>query len=124
MSELTYKNESYFVIGLCMDIHNELGKGFHERIYGDAMEFELIENGVPYEREVKYEVFYKGIKLSHPYYADFVIDEKIILELKATKSLTQGHIKQVLNYLAVSKKKLGLLVNFGEDSLTYKRVLL
>ncbi|MEM8846645.1 MAG: GxxExxY protein [Bacteroidota bacterium] len=121
---LIYKNEAYFVVGLCMDVHNELGKGFSEAVYGDAMEIELKENGVPYKREVKFEIDYKGTKLPHHYFADFVIEDKIILELKAIESLTKSHTKQVLNYLAASKMKLGLLVNFGEESLVYKRIVL
>ncbi|MCL6268293.1 GxxExxY protein [Flagellimonas myxillae] len=121
---LIYKHESYFVIGLCMDVHNELGKGFSEKVYGDALEIELNENGVPYKREVKYHIDYKGKLLRHQYYADFVVDNKIILEIKAIQALTQSHVKQTLNYLAVSKMKLGLLVNFGEDSLIYRRVVL
>lgn len=107
-----------------MDIQKELGKGFSEIVYGDALEYELNTNGVPFQREVKFEIFYKGKKLAHNYYADFLIDDKIILELKAIECLTSSHIKQVLNYLAASKMKLGLLVNFGEDSLSYKRVVL
>lgn len=107
-----------------MDVHNELSKGFSEIVYADALEIELKSNGVPYDREVRFEIFYKGKRLPHHYYADFVIDDKIILELKAIESLTTSHIKQTLNYLAASKRKLGLLVNFGEDNLVYKRVLL
>jgi len=122
--DIIYKDESYFVIGICMDIHNELGKGFRESVYGDALEHELKQNGVPYQRERKFDVLYKGKKLKHHYYADFVIDDKIILELKAIQVLISSYIKQTLNYLAVSKLKLGILVNFGEDSLSYKRVIL
>ncbi|WP_350285202.1 GxxExxY protein [uncultured Croceitalea sp.] len=122
--QLIYKNESYFIIGLCMDVHNELGKGFNEAVYGDALEYELQVNGVPYKREVRYKIDYKGKIISHQYIADFIIEDKIILELKAIEKLTGSHIKQTLNYLAASKLKLGLLVNFGEDSLIYKRVLL
>ncbi|MBS9464224.1 GxxExxY protein [Flagellimonas sp. 389] len=122
--KLIYKDESYFVIGLCMDVHNVLGKGFSESVYGDALEIELTTNGVPYKKEVKYSINYKGKVLKHQYYADFVIDNKIILELKAVERISSGHIKQTLNYLAASKMKLGLIVNFGEDSLAYKRVLL
>lgn len=121
---LIHKNESYFVVGLCMNIHNELGKGFSEAIYQDALEIELKDNGVPYQKEHKYPVLYKGKTLRHYYYADFVVDNKIILELKAVEKITQSHIKQTLNYLAVSKLKLGLIVNFGEDSLNYRRVVL
>ena len=121
---LIYKDESYFIIGACMDVHNELGKGFNEIVYGDAIELELKSSGVPYQREVKFDIYYKNQKLKHHYYADYVIDDKIILELKAISMLTESHSKQTLNYLAASKLKLGLLVNFGEDSLSYKRIVL
>jgi GxxExxY protein len=102
-----------------MDVHNELGKGFSEAVYGDALEIELKSNGVPYEREVKYAIAYKGKILRHHYFADFVIENKIILELKAIEKLSSAHIKQTLNYLAASKISLGILINFGEDSLSY-----
>jgi GxxExxY protein len=69
-------------------------------------------------------MLYKGVVLPHKYYADFVMMEKIILEVKAIECLTDSHVKQTLNYLAASKLNLGLLVNFGEDSLAYKRVVL
>lgn len=124
MSHIIYKNESYFVIGLCMDIHNELGKGFSEAVYSDALEIELKSNGVPFKKEVKFDIIYKGKKLKHHYFADFIVDDKIILELKAVEKISSSHVKQTLNYLAASKLKLGIIVNFGEDQLTYKRVLL
>lgn len=107
-----------------MDVHNELGKGFNEAVYADALEIELKEHGVPYNREVRFVIDYKGKVLPHHYVADFVIENKIILELKAIEKLSNPHIKQTLNYLAASKLKLGLLINFGEDSLQYKRVVL
>lgn len=124
MSQIIYKNESYFVIGLCMDVHNELGKGFSEGVYSDALEIELKTNGVPFKKEVKFDIIYKGKKLKHHYFADFIVDDKIILELKAVEKISSSHVKQTLNYLAASKLKLGIIVNFGEDQLTYKRVLL
>ncbi|MBO0331616.1 GxxExxY protein [[Muricauda] lutisoli] len=124
MSQIIYKNESYFVIGLCMDIHNERGKGFSEVVYSDAPEIELKSNGVPFKKEVKFDIIYKGKKLKHHYYADYLVDDKIILELKAVEKISSAHVKQTLNYLAASKMKLGLSINFGEDSLSYKRVIL
>ncbi len=124
MSNLIHKEESYFIIGLCMEIHNTLGKGFSEAVYAEALEIELKSNGVPYKKEVKFDIHYKGKLLSKKYRADFVIDNKIILELKAVEAIHSNHIKQTMNYLAVSKLKLGLIVNFGEDSLSYKRVVL
>lgn len=124
MDALYYRDESYYIIGLCMDVHNELGKGFSEAVYSDALEFEFKSHGVPYKREVRYAINYKGIILPHQYVADFVIEDKIILELKAIEKLASPHTKQVLNYLAAAKLKLGLLINFGEDSLIYKRIVL
>lgn len=124
MNTILYKEEAYEIIGARMEVHKELGKGFSEIVYANALEFELNNIKSIYEREVKFNINYKGYKLPHHYYADFVIDNKIILELKACQNLTRGHIKQTLNYLAASRLKLGLLINFGEDSLKYKRVVL
>ncbi|MDO5979905.1 GxxExxY protein [Flavivirga spongiicola] len=124
MSKLIYKEEAYKMIGICMEVHNQLGKGFNEVVYADALEIELMDNGISYSREMKFGITYKGNLLPHKYKADFIIDDKIVLELKAIDCLTSAHIKQTLNYLAVSKLKLGLLINFGEDSLKYKRIVL
>ena len=124
MSDLIYKQESFKIIGLCMEVHRELGKGHDEVIYKDALEFEFGQNQIPFSREKKYQIQYKTIILRHKYYADFVVDDKILLEAKAVVCLTDAHVKQVLNYLAASKLKLGLLVNFGEDSLVFKRIVL
>ena len=124
MSDLLYKEEAFKIIGLCMEVHRELGKGQDEVIYKDALEVECQRNGLPFVRERKYEVEYKGVILPHFYFADFVIFDKILFVGKACERMTEAHLKQVLNYLAVSKLKLGLLVNFGEDSLAWKRVVL
>ncbi len=124
MSKLLFKDESYSIIGACMEVHKELGKGFSEIIYGDALEIEFTKRKINYLREKKFKITYKGIVLPHYYISDFVINDKIILEIKAISELTNSHIKQTLNYLASSKLKLGLLVNFGEDSLNYKRIIL
>ena len=119
MSELLYKDEVFKLVGLCMEIHRELGKGHDEVIYKDALVIELQRAQIQFARERKYEVAYKGIV-----YADFVIGGKILFEAKAVEQLTEVHVKQVLNYLAASKLELGLLVNFGGDSLEWKRVVL
>lgn len=107
-----------------MEVHKILGKGHSEKVYGDALEYEFQRNEIPYNRELRYNITYKDIILPSYYFADFVIFDEIILELKAITSLTTSEIKQTLNYLAASKNKLGLLVNFGEDSLKYKRIIL
>ncbi|MCD4772521.1 MAG: GxxExxY protein [Bacteroidales bacterium] len=124
MNKLIYKDESYKIIGICMEVHSILGKGHNEVIYKDALEYEFQKEKIPYSREQKYKIEYKDVILPHRYNADFVVYDKIILEVKAIESLTNSHIKQTLNYMAASKLKLGLLVNFGEDSLNYKRVVL
>jgi GxxExxY protein len=124
MSELIYKEEAFKIVGCCMEVHRELGKGHSEVIYKDALEVEFKRQGIVYSREREFVLSYKDVVLPHKYFADFVVLGKIILEAKAIECLTDSHIKQTLNYLAASKLKLGLLVNFGEDSLTYKRVVL
>ncbi len=124
MSELLYKDDTHRLIGLCMEIHRLLGKGHDEVIYKDALVVELSRAAIPFAREKKFEVKYKDVILPHFYFADFVIWDKILFEAKAVEKLTDAHVKQVLNYLAASKLKLGLLINFGGDSLEWKRVIL
>ena len=124
MAELLHREETHRLIGLCMEVHRELGKGHDEIVYKDALVVELSRASIPFEREKKYEISYKGVLLAHPYYADFIVWDKIIFEAKAIETLTDSHIKQVLNYLAASKLRVGLLVNFGADSLEWKRVVL
>jgi len=124
MNELIYKQECFQLVGYCMEIHRELGKGHDEVIYKDAFAVELSRASVPFSRETHYEIHYKGVLLPHHYRADFVVWDKILFEAKAIEQLTDAHVKQVLNYLAASKLRLGLLVNFGGDSLEWKRVIL
>ncbi|MBP2284205.1 GxxExxY protein [Flavobacterium sp. CG_23.5] len=124
MDDLYLKEEAFKIIGLCMEVHKILGKGHSEIVYGDALEYELKKNEIPYNRESKYNIAYKDTILPSYYFADFIIFDEIILELKAIQSLTSSEIKQTLNYLAASQNKLGLLVNFGEDSLKYRRIIL
>jgi len=124
MSDLLFKEECFKLVGFCMDIHRELGRGHDEVIYKDALVVELSRAEIPFSREQKYEIIYKGAPLPHHFRADFVIWDKILFEAKAVEQLTDVHVKQVLNYLAASKLRLGLLVNFGAESLEWKRVVL
>ena len=124
MTKILYKEESYQIIGKCMEVHNNLGPGFLEIVYKDALEFEFRNANIPYEREKKYVVNYKGKVLPHKFFADFVVFDKIILETKGISSIPEEHIAQTINYLKVSGNKLGLIVNFGELSLNYKRIVL
>lgn len=107
-----------------MNIHTALGMGLKEVNYKDALEMDLEENNIHYERERRFEVFYKGKRLRHPYYADFVLYNSIIVEIKSVSAIVDAHFAQARSYLSVSEMKLALIVNFGEPSLTYKRVLL
>ena len=123
MSELIYKDESYEIIGKCFEVHNNLGPGFLEIVYKDALEYEFKKANIPYTRETKYEVNYKGIVLPHYFYADFVVYDKIILEVKAVSSIVDEFVAQAINYLKVSENKLALIVNFGELKINYKRIV-
>jgi GxxExxY protein len=124
MEDYYLKDETYKIIGICMEVHKILGKGHSEKVYGDAIEFEFKSNEVKYQRESKFNIYYKEIVLPSYYFADFVVFDEIILEIKAIQELSSSEIKQTLNYLAASQNKIGLLVNFGEDSLKYKRIIL
>ena len=118
------QNLSYQLIGIGMEIHRTLGKGFLEIVYKDAFELELKLKGIDYEREKEFIVVYKNNRLPHKFYADFVIENKIILEIKSKSGIIEEHFAQVLNYLAVSKLQLGIILNFHNNSLQYKRVAL
>jgi GxxExxY protein len=107
-----------------MEIHRELGRGHDEVIYKDALVVELSRAAIPFSREKNYEITYKGVILPHHYHADFVVWDKILFEAKAVEKLTEAHFKQVLNYLAASQIRVGLLVNFGADMLEWKRLIL
>ncbi|WP_395075459.1 GxxExxY protein [Flavobacterium sp.] len=124
MDDLYLKDEIYKIVGLCMEVHKILGKGHSEVVYKDALEYEFKANNIPFEREKEYKIQYKDIVLPRKYNADFVVFDEIIFEVKAISQLTISDTKQTLNYLACSKNRLGLLVNFGEDSLKYKRIIL
>jgi GxxExxY protein len=107
-----------------MEIHRELGKSHDEIIYKDSFVVELSRAAIPFLSENNYEITHKEVILPHYYYADFVVWDKILFEAKAVQKLTDSHIKQVLNYLAASKLRVGLLANFGGDTLEWKRVIL
>jgi len=119
-----FKDECYEIIGCCMSVHSELGAGFLEAIYQEALEFEFNRESLPFKREVEIDVTYRGQKLKKKYFADFICYGEIIIELKAFKTLEDSHYAQLLNYLKATDKKVGLLINFGSKSLQYKRVIL
>lgn len=118
------KAETYKIIGLAMEVHKTLGKGFLEIVFKDALELEFQWAGIPYTREKSFVIDYKGVILKRFYNVDFVVYDKIIVEVKSQAVIIEANYKQVINYLAVSNQKIGLILNFGEDSLTFKRVIL
>lgn len=120
---MVYKKESYDICGAMFAVHKELGCGFLERVYQDALEIEFQERGIPYEREKEIRIMYKGRPLGNPYRADFVCYGRIIVELKAVSETTGVHRAQILNYLKATKMKLGILANFGERFLAPERIV-
>ena len=110
---LFYKQESYNIIGSAMYVYNNLGHGFLEAVYQEALEIEFKRRGIPYIREKELKIVYDGVELKQTYKADFVCYNEIIVELKAIQSLEDIHRAQVHNYLHATGFKLGLLINFG-----------
>jgi len=123
-NDLLFKEECYKVIGACMAVHRELGNGFLESVYQEALAIEFLDQGIPFEKEKEIRIFYKDKILDKCYKADFLCFGKIIVEIKALSELSNDHISQLLNYLKATKLRVGLLVNFGSPSLTYKRLIL
>ena len=124
MSQFLYQDDTFKIIGILFEVHKNLGKGFSEIVYKDAIEYEFKTNNIPFEREKEYVVNYKNTILNHKFYADFVVYDKIILEIKSCKTLSESHLSQCINYLKVSNNKLALLINFNKPSLEYKRIIL
>lgn len=126
MSETDFylKDESYGIIGCCMEVHSQLGCGFLEAIYQEALAIEFSQSGVPYQQQKELQIAYKGTHLEKKYIADFICYNKVIVEIKAVSELTDIHYAQLFNYLRATNIKLGLLFNFGRKSLQYKRIIL
>ena len=123
MAEILFKDESYAIIGACIKVHSELGAGFLEAVYQEALEKEFTKRNIPFLRQPRLSLFFDGEKLKKYYIADFICYNSIILEIKATSLLSEISIKQLHNSLKASKQRLGILINFGSPSLNYKRIL-
>jgi GxxExxY protein len=124
MEEYIFKKESYRIIGACMEVHKELGCGFCEPVYQEALYREFLSQEIPFRAEKKITVSYKGDELMKYFIADFVCFDAVIIEVKAVTNIISEHSAQVLNYLKASGLPLGLLINFGSSSLQYKRFIL
>lgn len=120
---LLYEEETYSIIGAAIEVHKELGCGFLEAVYQEALEKEFLLQNIPYKREVPITIMYKNEPLKKSYVADFICYDKIVIELKALSALTTEHQAQVINYLTAAKMKLGLIINFGKQSLEHKRMV-
>ena len=120
--DLIYKDETYRIIGAAMEVHSTLGSGFLEAVYQEALAMEFERKGIPFKQEEKLKIKYKEQTLSKYYEADFICYDKIIVETKAIKELSGIDEAQVINYLKATKLKIGLLINFGSESLEHKRL--
>ncbi|MBR0046535.1 MAG: GxxExxY protein [Bacteroidaceae bacterium] len=106
-----------------MEVHNQLGCGFIEKVYQDAFEIELQLRKIPYHREKHLSVFYKGQKIRHDYFADFICYDSIVIECKAVSEILDIHKAQTLNYMKINNIKLGIIINFSNQSLEYTRIV-
>lgn len=114
-ADLVYKDEAYAIFGAAIEVHKELGPGFLEAVYQEALEIELHERGIPFEAQKTLPIRYKGRLLKKEYIADLVCYGKIIVELKSIKELSDKDDAQTLNYLKATGLRLGLLINFGSQ---------
>ena len=122
--EFIFKDECYKIIGCCMDVHNELGCGFLEAVYQEALSIVFSEKKLPFIKEKILDIKFKDRILNKKYVTDFICYNEVIVELKATECLADHDIAQVLNYLKATGKKIGLLINFGATKLQYRRIIL
>jgi len=124
MTEILYKEESFKVIGACFEVYNEMGCGFFEAVYQECVELEFGIQQIPFIAQQQLQLTYKSHPLKSQYIPDAICFDKIIVELKAVKELTDEHRAQVHNYLKATGYRLGLLVNFGHyPKLQYERIV-
>jgi GxxExxY protein len=123
MPELILKDEVFAIVGAAMEVHNVLGCGFLEPVYQEALEIELSKREVPYTPQKQLPIYYKGHRLKRAYVPDYMAFEKIVIEIKAISNISSLEESQLLNYLKASNLKVGLLINFGANSLQWKRMV-
>ena len=122
-NKILYKEESFAIIGACMKVHRTLGAGFLEAVYEEALEREFQNLKIPFKRQVKLDLYYDNQKLTKQYRADFICYDEIIVEIKAVAQIPTAFYAQLQNYLKCTNMELGMLINFGTPSLTYKRMI-
>ena len=118
---MIFPDEAYEIIGAAMEVHNTLGQGFLESMYQEALEIEMSKREIPFSSQTKIQIHYKDIPMEHYFVADFVCYDKIIVELKSVSAILPEHEAQIINYLRATGFKLGILLNFNEESLFFKR---
>lgn len=116
--------EGYSLIGAVFEVHRELGGGLSEEIYQESLEWELGFQEMPFQSKTELKVYYKGHLLNKRYIPDLHVYDELVVELKAVKALTSEHEQQLLNYMHITKKAVGYLVNFGSPSVEWKRFIL
>jgi GxxExxY protein len=123
MTDILHKELSYKIVGLAMQLHSELGYGFLEKVYENALMILLRENGIKAEQQVPIKVYYHG-EIVGDYIADILVEDCIILELKSQENLARSYKAQTINYLKATSLKLAILLNFGKASLERERIVL
>ena len=123
MAHLLLKEEVFAIVGAAMEVHKELGPGFLEAVYQEALEIEFTLRGISFESQKELAVFYKGHRLKKTYAVDFLDYDKIVVEIKALDRLTSKEESQLLNYLKATGLEVGVLINFGAASLEWKRMV-
>lgn len=111
------------IIGAAMEVHKIIGPGYLEAVYQECLEIEFTERKLPFIAQPQLEIYYKGKELKKFYIPDFILFKEIVVELKAEKALTEVDEAQIINSLKISRHKIGLLINFGEKSLRFKRFI-
>ena len=124
MELLLLKENTFKIIGACFEVHKNLGCGFLEAVYAEALAIEFNARNIPFEKEKILKISYKDVVLEKSYVADYLCFSNVVLELKALTALTTQHESQLINYLKATGLQVGLLINFGEQSLKYKRLVL
>ncbi len=125
MAELLFKDEVYAIVGAAMEAYNQLGPGFLEAVYQEALELEMEERGIPFHPQQELNILYKGRKLKKTYITDFLAYDKIMVEIKALDHLTSNEVSQLINQMKATSCKVGVLINFGhDDTLEWRRYIL